>query len=206
MISESVDCSTTTSSLFSLKEDIPNHAEVTMACSDLSTSLVNLTKQLDLSRVDYQNAMVLHCGMCNSVWGDSLGVCGEEKHLSSVICLRVTKAVVVKDELEFRLDGWMAGCTYKALHCSGCQCFVGVVPHSTPKHLSALRSLFLLQKENINCYVLKTGTMVRALSLHFDQSPICSSISEVKKEMDVLAEHLTVLETRLKEVEFGKGS
>ncbi|KAJ8341077.1 hypothetical protein SKAU_G00333680 [Synaphobranchus kaupii] len=180
------------------------HTEDNTSCSILETSLVNLTKRLDLARVNYQNAMVLHCAMCNTVWGDSLEVCGEEKQLNSIICLRVTKDVVVKDELEFRVEGQMAGSTYKALHCSGCQCFVGVVPYSTPKHLSALRNLFLLQKENINCYNLRSGTMVKASSLHFDQSTVGKSIKELKQEMDVLAENLTAMEKRLKEVYYGK--
>ncbi|KAG5857860.1 protein Mis18-beta [Anguilla rostrata] len=172
--------------------------------STLETSLVNLTKRMDLGRVDYRNAMVLHCGMCNTIWGDSLEVCGEVKQLNCIICLRVTKDVVVKDELEFRLEGQMAGSTYKALHCSGCQCFVGVVPYSTPKNLSALRNLFLLQKENISCYSLRTGTMVKASSLHFDQSSVDESIKELNREMRVLDESFTATEKRLKEEYYGK--
>ncbi|KAJ8289666.1 hypothetical protein GJAV_G00003920 [Gymnothorax javanicus] len=129
--------------------------------SALEESYINLTKRPDSTRTDYQTVLVFHCGMCNTIWGDSLGVCGEEKQLNSVIFLRVSKDVVVKDELEFRLQGQMAGCAYKALHCSGCQCFVGIVPYSTPKHLSALRNLFLMQKENINCYSLGNGSMQR---------------------------------------------
>ncbi|KAJ8289098.1 hypothetical protein COCON_G00017570 [Conger conger] len=181
-----------------------NTTEESASCSTLETSLVNLTKGVHLARVDYQNAMVLHCGMCNTTWGDTLEVCGEEKQLNSIICLRVTKDVVVKDELEFKLEGRMAGSTYKALHCAGCQCFVGVVPYSTPKHLSALRNLFLLQKENINCYNLRNGTMEKASSLHFDQSTVHKSIKELKQEIDLLAETLTAMEKRLKGVYFGK--
>ncbi|KAJ8411927.1 hypothetical protein AAFF_G00155650 [Aldrovandia affinis] len=200
MTSESYG-SITTNSLYAAVEDIPTSVEATTDCSTLVTSLVNLTNEMHLS-VDYHNAMVLHCGVCNTILGDSLEVCGEEKHLNSIICLRVTKDVVVKNDMEFRLDGHMAGCTYNALNCSGCHCFVGVVLHSTPRHLSALRNLFLLQKENINCYILRNGAMVRASSLNFDQSTICKSIKELKQEMSVLAEKLTILERRLKKMDF----
>ncbi|KAJ8332460.1 hypothetical protein SKAU_G00426330 [Synaphobranchus kaupii] len=75
----------------------------------------------------------------------------------------VTKDVVVKDELEFRVEGQMAG-----------------------------------------SYNLSGGTMVKASSLHFDQSTVGKSIKELKQEMDVLAENLTAMEKRLKEVYYGK--
>ncbi|KAG7466121.1 hypothetical protein MATL_G00161640 [Megalops atlanticus] len=198
MASGSFGTETTNSSLYSLLAGGRGHVDETTNYSNLVTSLDDL-KQQDISRVDYQSAMVLHCGVCNVVWGDSLEVCGEEKHLNCVICLRVTKDVVVKDELEFRLEGHLAGCTYKSLHCSECHCFVGVVLYSTPKHLAALRSLFLLQKENINCYILRSGTMVKASSVSFEQSAISKNIKELKQEMDALEEHLSVMERRVKE-------
>ncbi|XP_018582971.1 protein Mis18-beta [Scleropages formosus] len=168
----------------------------TSQCSELINSV--LSSGEEALRTDYRRAVVLYCAVCSAVWSDSLEVCGEHEQLNSIVCLRVTKDVVVKEELEFRLEGRLEGCTYNALHCSGCQCFVGVVLNSTPKHLSALRSLFLLQKENINCYVLKTGAIVKASSVTFKSRNTGTNLDELKQEMDSIAEQMSRIERKLK--------
>ncbi|KPP74460.1 protein Mis18-beta-like [Scleropages formosus] len=179
----------------------------TSQCSELINSV--LSSGEEALRTDYRRAVVLYCAVCSAVWSDSLEVCGEHEQLNSIVCLRVTKDVVVKEELEFRLEGRLEGwtsnvllislySTYNALHCSGCQCFVGVVLNSTPKHLSALRSLFLLQKENINCYVLKTGAIVKASSVTFKSRNTGTNLDELKQEMDSIAEQMSRIERKLK--------
>ncbi|MFT7801737.1 protein Mis18-beta-like [Arapaima gigas] len=170
-------------------------AEVT-ECSELMSTILSGAGLPP--KPDYQKAAVLLCAVCSAVWSDSQEVCGEHARLNSVVCFRVTKNVVVKEELEFRLEGRLAGCTYKALHCSGCQCLVGVVLLSTPEHLSALRSLFLLQKENINCYLLKSSAVVKASTISFESNNIGTNLNKLKQEMDKIAARISQVEKKLK--------
>ncbi|MGH0122926.1 UNVERIFIED_CONTAM: hypothetical protein FKN15_018593 [Acipenser sinensis] len=50
------------------------------------------------------------CSHCNTVMGDSLNTCGDDKRLNVIICLKVTNDVVVEDELQFGLQGKVSGC------------------------------------------------------------------------------------------------
>lgn len=36
---------------------------------------------------EHKHPMTLHCQQCNTVLGDSLGVCGEIKCMDSILCL-----------------------------------------------------------------------------------------------------------------------
>ncbi|XP_010877714.2 protein Mis18-beta [Esox lucius] len=128
------------------------------------------------------NPLTFHCGHCNAVWADSRGLCGEAPCVNSLICLKVTQDVTINEELESRREGPMAACSYNAMHCSGCRRFIGVVLYSTPPHLAALRSLFLLKKDNMYCYIFKIGQMVKASTLNFNtQRPLRERISELKQ-------------------------
>ncbi|KAJ7988759.1 hypothetical protein DPEC_G00312550 [Dallia pectoralis] len=72
--------------------------------------------------------------------------------------------------------------SYNALHCSGCKDFIGVVLYSTPPHLAALRSLFLLKKDNMYCYVFNTGQLVKASTLNLNtQRTLSERLSELKR-------------------------
>ncbi|XP_041121262.1 uncharacterized protein LOC121323972 isoform X2 [Polyodon spathula] len=94
---------------------------------------------------------VFLCSQCNTVLGDSLNTCGDDKRLNVIICLKVTNDLVVEDELQFGLQGKVSGCVYKPLRCECCQSVVGMVLHSTARAFTSLRNLFLLHKENISC-------------------------------------------------------
>lgn len=168
--------------------------------SDCSTfDLQVMRDTLDKRKPAYNNTMTFHCERCNTVWADSLGVCGEAKCFDSLICINVTQDVIVKNELESRVQGEMKNCVYNSLICAGCSCAVGVVLHSTPAHLACLRSLFLMQKDKINCYVLSKGSMVKASTLNFDLKPIDRSIAKLKLEMEAHLEHVSLLHGRLME-------
>lgn len=47
---------------------------------------VNLDESINC-RIDYKSTLVLFCAKCNTILGDSLGICGEYVDLNSVICL-----------------------------------------------------------------------------------------------------------------------
>uniref|UniRef100_A0A8C7TBN8 Protein yippee-like n=1 Tax=Oncorhynchus mykiss TaxID=8022 RepID=A0A8C7TBN8_ONCMY len=69
---------------------------------------------------------------------------------------------------------------YNTLQCAGCLCLVGVILYSTPEHLSALRNLFLLKKDQMYCYIFSTGQMVKASTLDFSVAPLGERLSEVR--------------------------
>ncbi|XP_041710429.1 protein Mis18-beta [Coregonus clupeaformis] len=126
-----------------------------------------------------ENPVTFHCGQCNTVWADSRGVCGEATSVNSLICLEVTQDVTINGEREWSLDGRFGACVYNTLRCSGCVCRMGVVLHSTPQHLSALRNLFLLKKDKMYCYIFSSGQMVKASTLNFGVTPLGEGISEL---------------------------
>ncbi|KAI5108409.1 opa interacting protein 5, partial [Silurus meridionalis] len=153
--------------------------------SMISTQLKDMEDTME-HNVEYEKCSVFHCAQskCNMVLGDSLGACGEAKSLKSIICLKISKAVKVRGKLEMSKEGPLKLCTYMALECSGCRRFVGFVLHSTPHHLSNLRGLFLLLKEAINCYMLKTCIIVKASRLCFEHRLLGKSIDEIEQDLE----------------------
>ncbi|XP_062325830.1 protein Mis18-beta isoform X1 [Osmerus eperlanus] len=147
----------------------------------------------------YRNVMTFHCGQCNTVWADSLGLCGEAKCCDSLICSKVTLDVIIKKELESSLEEKWENCIYNSLSCSGCGCSVGVVLVSAPQHLASLRSLFLIRKDNMNGYQFSDGSMVKASTLNFDIEPIGKSIATLKQEMEAALKHISLLHGSLRE-------
>uniref|UniRef100_A0A8C4ZW04 Protein yippee-like n=1 Tax=Gadus morhua TaxID=8049 RepID=A0A8C4ZW04_GADMO len=114
--------------------------------------------------------MTLHCHRCSTVLGDSLAVCGDFKMTDSIMIHRL------------HTNG-LSCSLHRALECSRCQCIIGAVVDSTPVHFEILRSVFLLHKENINCYIFEQSKMVKALDVVFDLKPISESITEVGPAM-----------------------
>uniref|UniRef100_A0A667YIW1 Protein yippee-like n=1 Tax=Myripristis murdjan TaxID=586833 RepID=A0A667YIW1_9TELE len=136
--------------------------------------LMHRTDDIKLAmEAERRSLMTLHCEQCNTVLGDSLGVCGELKSLDSILCLKSS----VPDSYLLLLFTFSI-CS--SLKCSGCRRVLGTVIHSAPQHLAMLRSIFLLHKANISCYILNSSTMVKASTLSFDMKPIGESINEVR--------------------------
>ncbi|XP_043111857.1 protein Mis18-beta [Puntigrus tetrazona] len=150
-------------------------------------------KDGEVCMVDYRNCSVLQCTTCNTVLGDSLGICGEIQSLQSIICSKVTEEVRVNKKLEMSLSGHLAFSTYQVLHCAGCHGAVGLVLHSTPKHLAALRNLFLLRKELINCYMLG-GAFVKASKINFKHKLMDRKFKELKQDLEAQLKQVKILE------------
>ncbi|XP_051942511.1 protein Mis18-beta [Hippocampus zosterae] len=138
-----------------------------------------------------------HCRQCNTVLGDSLSVCGELKCLDSIILCGVTDNVEVSSEMECGNKGELANCIFSSLMCSECGCTVGKVVHAAPQHLAAARSLFLLQKMLVACYVLDTCSMMKASALSFEMKPLMESVNEVGRKFEL---YFDDMKSRLAEV------
>ncbi|KAG1950309.1 protein Mis18-beta [Pimephales promelas] len=167
--------------------------------SSIAEQLRELTDK-EMRMVDYRNCSVLQCLTCNTVLGDSLGMCGEVQSLESIICLNVTEDVRVNKKLEMSLIGKLAFSTYQVLHCAGCNGSVGLVLHSTPEHLSALRNLFLLRKELINCYMLRSGTCVNASKINFKHRLVDKNIKELKQYLEAQLKQVNILEDMMEKL------
>ncbi|XP_035529410.1 protein Mis18-beta [Morone saxatilis] len=150
-----------------------------------------------VSEAEHQQLMTLHCQQCNAVLGDSLGVCGEVKCMDSIMCIRVTNDVVVSDAAESRHKGEMANCIYSSLKCRGCLSSVGRVIHSAPSRLATVRSIFLLYKANISCYILNSSSMVKASTLTFDLKALKESINEVRQQFEAQLDQMSRIKSRL---------
>ncbi|MCI4376863.1 hypothetical protein PGIGA_G00193360 [Pangasianodon gigas] len=175
--------------------------------SMISTQLRDMEDTTEHS-VEYEKCSVFHCAhyKCNLVLGDSLGACGEVKSLKSIICLKISKDVRVRGKLEMSKEGPLKFCTYKALECCGCRRLVGFVLHSTPRHLSSLRGLFLLLKEAINCYMLKSCIIVKASRLSFEHRLLGRSINEMKQDLEAQLKHVNLLKDMLDDSRLGHGN
>ncbi|XP_041810472.1 protein Mis18-beta [Chelmon rostratus] len=160
--------------------------------------LMQFIADVKLAReTEHKQRMSLHCQQCNTVLGDSLGVCGEIKCMDSIMCLRVTNDVVISDPIESRHKGEMANCIYSPLKCRGCKAAVGKVIHSAPPRLAVVRSIFLLNKANISCYILNSSSMVKASTLTFDLKPVRESINEVRQQFEVMLDQMSHIKSRL---------
>ncbi|XP_077586750.1 protein Mis18-beta [Stigmatopora nigra] len=124
----------------------------------------------------------LHCKHCHTVLGDSLSVCGELPCLESVICLKVTKDVVVSDEMDLGRNGKLANCIFRHLACGKCGRALGKSLMATPPHLATLRSLFLLRKTQVTCYVLDSCAVVKASAVSFRFEPLTEDMDEAKQK------------------------
>ncbi|XP_062851789.1 protein Mis18-beta-like [Trichomycterus rosablanca] len=156
------------------------------------------------TRPDYSKSSVLICAKCNLVLADSLGVCGEVKYLKSIICLKITKDLTVRGRLQVCKDSPLAFCTYKVLECSGCRRFVGVVLHATPQQWSSLRNLFLLRKDTLNCYKLKSGTVVKATKMSFENRLLGQSLIEIKQHLESYLKQMKIMKNVLDESRIGQ--
>ncbi|XP_074516372.1 protein Mis18-beta [Sebastes fasciatus] len=159
--------------------------------------LIQRTNDVKISTAEPNQRMTLHCQQCNTVLGDSFSVCGEVKCLDSIVCLKVTSDVVVGDAMESGHKGEMANCIYSSLKCRGCRCAVGKVIHSAPSRLAVVRSLFLLHKANISCYILNCCSMVKASSLTFDLKPLRESMNMVRQQFEEQLDQMSRIKSRL---------
>uniref|UniRef100_A0A3P8SJ18 Mis18 domain-containing protein n=1 Tax=Amphiprion percula TaxID=161767 RepID=A0A3P8SJ18_AMPPE len=134
-----------------------------------------LIKRVDETKLDsgeeLTTRMTLHCQQCNRVLSDSFSICGEVKYMDCVMCLSNVFFVLVV----------LFTCSiYSSLECHGCRSAVGKVVHSAPSRLAAVRSIFLLHKANISCYIFNSSSMVKASTLTFEMKPLTKSLDEVR--------------------------
>ncbi|KAF6724154.1 Protein Mis18-beta [Oryzias melastigma] len=141
--------------------------------------------------------LTFHCQHCYTVLADSLHVCGELKSLDSVILLKVTNDVVVGDAVLSKEKGEMINCIYSSLKCGRCHLTVGKVLRSSPPSLASVRSLFLLDKSSISCYILNSSSMVKASGLTFDLKPVSERLAEVREQLEAQLDHMSILKSRL---------
>ncbi|KAM6917590.1 protein Mis18-beta [Lycodopsis pacificus] len=145
----------------------------------------------------HKQRMTLHCQQCHAVLGDSLGICGEIECMDSIVCIRVTNDVVISDAMESGHKGEMASCIYSSLKCRGCRCAVGKVIHSAPWRLATVRSMFLLHKADISCYILNCSSMVTASSLTFALKPLRESMNKVRQQFEAQLDQMSHMKSRL---------
>ncbi|XP_044023392.1 protein Mis18-beta isoform X2 [Siniperca chuatsi] len=93
--------------------------------------------------------------------------------------------------------GEMANCIYSSLKCRGCHSAVGKVIHSAPSRLAMARSIFLLYKANISCYILNSSSMVKASTLTFDLKPFRESMNEVRQQFEAQLDQMAHIKSRL---------
>uniref|UniRef100_A0A3B4ZQW2 Mis18 domain-containing protein n=1 Tax=Stegastes partitus TaxID=144197 RepID=A0A3B4ZQW2_9TELE len=160
--------------------------------------LITLTDDTQLSSgAELTTRMTLHCQQCNRVLADSFCICGEIKCMDSIVCLKVTSDVVVSEAMESGHKGDMVNCIYSSLECRGCRSAVGKVVHSAPSRLAVIRSIFLLYKANISCYILNSSSMVKASTLTFDMKPLRKNIDEMKQQFKAQLDHMSLVKSRL---------
>ncbi|XP_062253186.1 protein Mis18-beta [Platichthys flesus] len=163
-----------------------------------------LTRRVDGGKAGAEEArtrphMTLHCTQCNTVMADSLSICGEITCMNLIVCLRATSDVVISNTKESGHKGEMANCIYSSLKCRGCRSSVGKVIHSAPSRWASIRSLFLLHRANITCYILDSRSMVKASTITLDLKPVKQNIDEVRKQFQVQLDRMLCLKSRLAE-------
>ncbi|XP_041827459.1 protein Mis18-beta [Melanotaenia boesemani] len=151
----------------------------------------------DLKMTAAAGHLTLHCQQCNTVLADSFGICGELKCMESVMCQKVTNDVVVGDKVVSGHTGRLANCIYSHLKCRSCHCVLGKVIYSAPSYLASVRSIFLLHKANISCYILNSCSMVKASTFTFDLKPLKETMSEMKQQFKEQMDEMLHIKSRL---------
>ncbi|KAM6461129.1 protein Mis18-beta [Liasis olivaceus] len=136
-----------------------------------------------------EDCVVYQCQRCRAVLGDSLHLCAQEEKLRLLVCFRVTKNVVVEDNLMVCVEGDLIGCTYNTLYCQSCELRIGFVLYSS-KSLAYLRGFFCLFKDSITCYLLQTKTTVEA-------SKVTCPLVSLKERVQRLKESLVLAHMRM---------
>ncbi|KAM4542671.1 protein Mis18-beta [Odontesthes bonariensis] len=163
--------------------------------------LLNRTDNVEpTTAAEHKHMMTLHCQQCNTVLADSVGVCGEMRCMDCIMCIRVTNDVVVSDVMVSGHDKEMTNCIYSTLKCGSCHSVVGKVIHSAPSRLASIRSLFLLHKANISCYILDSCSMVKASTLTFDLKPLRGTIAEMRQQFEAQLDHTLYVKSRLADI------
>ncbi|XP_070787412.1 protein Mis18-beta [Pituophis catenifer annectens] len=136
-----------------------------------------------------EDCVVYQCRRCRVVLGDSLHLCAQEEKLRLFVCFKVTKDVIVEDDLMVCVEGDLIGCTYNTLRCQSCQLDIGFILYSS-KSLAYLRGLFCLFKDNITCYLLQTTATVEA-------SKVTCPVVSLKEHVEKLKESLVQVHMRV---------
>lgn len=154
---------------------------------EMRTDQVKQLREIDRRWITF------HCEKCNTVFGDGLSVCGEIKSMGCILFLKVTKDIVIDDEKETVLKGDLAQCIYSFLSCRCCHSFVGRIIHCAPAKLANCRSMFLLHKPKLNCYLLNSSSMVKATSISFEVKPLRESMTEMMQKFEGMYKRMSHL-------------
>ncbi|KAG7484463.1 hypothetical protein MATL_G00049610 [Megalops atlanticus] len=129
---------------------------------------------------DTEPPAVFQCSRCHLPVGDSLSWVGSEEEENQILLKRTTDNVVVGKEPFVSRTRKELGCLIVNLSCLGCSSPLGRVYTSTPKNLDYKRSLFCLNVENVDCYVL--GSSEQKMILDTQEEPVTL---EYRENVDV---------------------
>lgn len=151
--------------------------------------------------------VVFLCEKCKSPVGDSLSWAGSD-NISQIHLNCVTENVLIGKETHLYLHGNGVHCLVVHLSCRGCRSLIGMVCKSTPKTLDYKKSIFSLEVEKIDSYVLGSANQVVAeekpqqqlVTLEY-RGAVEQQLSEMKALVASMVQRLEKIEAGLEEEE-----
>ncbi|KAE8587703.1 hypothetical protein XENTR_v10022076 [Xenopus tropicalis] len=163
-------------------------AEMQSVCGESTVDLEQTNPEVSCRKLNGSSGgpeacVVFLCKNCYTVLGDSLSVCGEERSLAAIACLRVTEDLNVGESVLFVVNGNLKGCAYYPLLCRSCGTNIGFNLYSAPRAYAYLRGLFCLLKEHILCYKLKSSALVPGNEMQFEFPSLEEDVAELKMQL-----------------------
>uniref|UniRef100_A0AAY4EAE1 Protein Mis18-alpha n=1 Tax=Denticeps clupeoides TaxID=299321 RepID=A0AAY4EAE1_9TELE len=124
------------------------------ASSEVSSATDGTGSRGDEDERDGEAPAVFFCGKCRLPVGDSLSWAGSEEERNQILLQRVNNNIIVGKEPYLDPVQKRLGCLIVNLTCRGCCSVLGMMYVSTPKKLDHKRSLFCLNVESIDSYVI----------------------------------------------------
>ncbi|XP_034418807.1 protein Mis18-beta isoform X3 [Cyclopterus lumpus] len=140
--------------------------------------LIQRAHALKMAReAEHKQRMTLHCEQCNTVLGDSLGICGELKGMDCIVCIRPPRLNPKHDS-----DQYFAACLP-----SGVTNDVVISDAMETGHKGEMAS----------CYILNRSSMVTSSSLAFDLKPLRESMNKMRKQFEAQLDQMSRIKSRL---------
>ncbi|XP_064610233.1 uncharacterized protein LOC135474227 [Liolophura sinensis] len=156
--------------------------------------------ELDTVEDELDLPIVIQCGSCFVILGDSTAwVCANEA-LKTISLERVCPSVITKNDLCTSRGGEDLGSTFMELVCTECKHVVGKQYKTTSRNLDIMRDIFTFEVDKIVSY--QVGTADKGASIELtDEILTLSSINTIRVELRKSQSLIVTLHHRIEALE-----
>ncbi|KAK9467903.1 yippee zinc-binding/DNA-binding /Mis18, centromere assembly-domain-containing protein [Lipomyces arxii] len=142
------------------------------------------------TKTEVPSPIVFQCGNCRQIVADSTTwIRGTPELNTFTLQIVPSETITAAESLSTSADSFDLGSTYTQFSCSNCSQVLGMIYHTTPRHLDEIRDNYTFYTSSLKNYQIGSDASAQ------DPPPTDADFAILKPLPDALAQRMAIMET-----------